>query len=101
MKTKIQARKLPSSSQCKVRVEVRNPEAKQVTLAGTFNNWQADAHPLQPQEDGWWTTELTLPAGCYEYRFVIDGRWTSNPQAPKFVRNPYGSFNSILEIEGT
>ena len=99
MKIKLEVRKLAKKKHARVRVEVVHPHAKEIFLAGSFNGWKPHANPLKVQDHGLWVAEFELPFGCYEYRFVIDGRWTSNPHAPQFARNPYGSFNSILPVE--
>src|ERR1051325_5224285 len=74
------------------------PDAKQVFLAGTFNAWKADATPLQPRGEGLWETELELKPGDYEYRFVADGQWATDPMAPRFVANPFGELNDVLHV---
>jgi len=83
-----------------VRLELTRPEASDVSVAGSFNNWQPQATPMVPLGDGKWTKELTLPAGRYEYRFVVDGEWCSDPNARENVPNPFGSMNSVLTING-
>jgi hypothetical protein len=41
---------------------------------------------------------LMLRSGQYEYRFVVDGRWSEDPRASQRVANPYGDFNSVLIV---
>lgn len=36
----------------RVRLQYRAPDAKRICVAGTFNDWQPDAAPMQPQADG-------------------------------------------------
>jgi len=74
------------------------PDAKSVHVAGTFNGWQPDATPLQPQANGLWTVELDLPLGDYEYRFVVDGCWCSDPEAKETVLNQFGDHNAVLRV---
>lgn len=73
-------------------------EAREVYLAGTFNDWRPTATPLTRQPDGTWMTEMFLNPGAYEYRFVVDGRWTNDPMSGRDVPNPFGSTNSLIEI---
>jgi hypothetical protein len=47
---------------------------------------------------GRWKATASLPPGRYEYRFVVDGQWISDPSAKEFVGNSFGSTNSILVI---
>ena len=46
-----------------------------------------------------WAKELWLPAGRYEYLFVVDGRWITDPKARDYVPNPFGGCNSVLQVE--
>ncbi len=74
------------------------PSATAVSVAGTFNNWDADKNPLRKGKDGLWRGSLMLPRGRHEYCFVVDGKWMSDPKADDSVPNPYGGNNSVLEI---
>jgi hypothetical protein len=74
------------------------PEARKVNVAGNFNGWRPDATPLKNTGAGKWVVRLMLRSGQYEYRFVVDGRWSEDSRASQRVANPYGSFNSILLV---
>jgi len=82
-----------------VRLETYQPDAIDVCVAGSFNNWQPQATPMVPLGNGKWAKELTLPDGQYEYRFVVDGAWMSDPQAKQSAPNPFGSANSVLTVQ--
>jgi len=75
------------------------PDAKQVSLAGTFNQWDAQVTPLvRTGATGVWTATLTLPAGQHQYAFVVDGvRWVPDPGAPA-VDDGFGRRNSVLTL---
>src|ERR1700727_1867309 len=68
------------------------PEAREVSVAGNFNYWRPDATPLKDKGNGKWVVCLMLRSGQYEYRFVVDGRWSEDPRASQRVANPYGDF---------
>jgi 1,4-alpha-glucan branching enzyme len=72
-------------------------EAKSVAVAGSFNQWSTKKTPLR-KEGECWTTTLKLPRGRYEYRFVVDGQWVSDPNAKESVANPFGGSNSVLGL---
>jgi len=74
------------------------PEARVVNVAGNFNNWRPDATPLKNTGNGKWAVRLRLRSGRYEYRFVVDGRWSEDPQASQRVANLYGGFNSVFMV---
>jgi hypothetical protein len=61
-------------------VEVPQP-LQSVHLAGEFNQWKTDAHELKgPDADGYFETNLELPQGRYEYKFVLNGEvWKTDP----------------------
>ena len=74
------------------------PEARQVFVAGTFNEWDPEARALKRSKTGLWTTWMNLPRGRYEYRFVIDGEWCQDPECPDCAPNEFGSANSVIEV---
>ena len=81
-----------------VRFEFSHATAHTVCLAGTFNDWHADAKPMHPVGDGRWLKETVLPAGTYEYCLVVDGQWMPDPLAKETVANPFGGRNSVLKV---
>lgn len=81
------------------------PEAKTVSVAGTFNDWRIDASPLSRDAEGTWRTSLALPPGRNEYKFIIDGHWCCEPGTDELhdgrggcVCNEYGTMNRVLEV---
>jgi len=76
------------------------PRAEAVRIAGDFNNWQPEKTEMEKVgQSGVWQTKLKLPAGKYRYRLVVDGQWQQDPYNEKTEMNPYGDFNSILEVK--
>lgn len=72
--------------------------ASQVSLAGSFNNWESGRLLLNDSGGAHWEIEIPLPPGCYEYLFVVDGRWMTDPQNPHTLPNPFGGLNSVVEV---
>jgi 1,4-alpha-glucan branching enzyme len=72
-------------------------QAQSVAIAGTFNKWDPQRTSLRKERDAWKIT-LWLPPGRYEYRFVVDGQWLSDPAAKESVPNPFGGVNSIVVV---
>src|SRR5262245_31509675 len=85
------------SKEKNVEFVLKQPNARGVCLAGSFNNWDQKQNPMQKAADGWKVT-LPLPPGRYEYRFVVDGQWISDPNAKESTRNDFGSTNSVLVV---
>ena len=76
------------------------PRAKSVQIAGDFNNWQPSETKLEKVGDtGVWQTKIKLPAGKYRYRLVVDGQWQQDPYNELTELNPFGGFNSVVEVE--
>ena len=76
------------------------PRAQNVYIAGDFNNWQPEQTQMQKiGESGVWQTKMKLPAGKYRYRLVVDGQWQQDPYNEQKEMNPFGEFNSVLEIK--
>lgn len=76
------------------------PRAQSVQVAGDFNNWKPEAAPLHKVGDsGVWQTQMKLPAGRYRYRLVVDGQWQQDPYNEWTELNPFGGYNSVLEIK--
>jgi hypothetical protein len=70
--------------------------AERVFLAGNFNVWNANELQMQKIDYGWYLP-YNLPSGNYEYKFVVDGKWTVDPDKPYTVGN--GDLtNSILAV---
>ncbi|MDK2897332.1 MAG: hypothetical protein PWP04_1452 [Candidatus Atribacteria bacterium] len=82
----------------RVTFKIDYPEAKSVFVTGSFNGWDTQACPLRKTKKGHWSTTLTLPYGQYEYRYLVDGEWYTDPSAPR-VTNEYGSENSVIKVK--
>lgn len=77
---------------------VRADRALSVRLAGDFNDWNPGRTPLVPMADGMFQVKLPLAPGRYRYRYVIDGRWVSDPGNAQMERNPYGEMDSVVMV---
>jgi len=78
-----------------VKFTYEDPNAKQVYLAGDFNDWNQTSTPLEKKSERLWEITLDLPAGKYEYKFIVDGAWMNDPKNPVKVGS-YG--NSAIEV---
>jgi 1,4-alpha-glucan branching enzyme len=80
----------------RVLLELIKPEAKQVCVAGSFNEWKPETAPLSLKGNGRWVGNLEVKPGRHEYLFVVDGQWMPDPNAKETVQNPFGGQNSVL-----
>jgi AMP-activated protein kinase-like protein len=78
----------------------RFPDAQSVHVVGSFNDWRAGSIPLEDQDhDGVWRATVVLPAGTYEYMFVVDGeRWVPDHLAERVVADEFGRENSVVIV---
>ena len=62
-------------------------DASSVALAGSFNDWSSERHPMKRSKNGDYSVEIELETGKeYEFRFVVDGRrWENAWNADKYV----------------
>ena len=74
------------------------PEAQSVLVAGDFNSWDPQAHPLKKTSDGLWKVNINLSPGTYEYRFLVDGEWRNDPQCASYAPNPFGEDNCVITL---
>lgn len=82
-----------------VRFVLKAPNARQVQLVGDFNAWSVEATPLADADgNGIWTVVVPLRAGRYQYKFVVDGDWTVDPDAPAYLPDGFGGRNALLAI---
>jgi 1,4-alpha-glucan branching enzyme len=75
-----------------------DPKASAIAIAGSFNDWHPSATPMVALGDGRWSKTLHLPAGTYEYLFVVDGRWVADPGSAITVSNPFGGINCCVNV---
>ncbi len=76
----------------------RAPAAKNVFLAGDFNNWNPTANPMARQPDGAWFLQMNLNHGHHHYHFVVDGKPTLDPAAHGTARDPKGEKASLIAV---
>ena len=66
------------------------PGKKSVHLIGDFNDWQADANPMEQVNGGLWSTKLELPRGAFAYQYLIDGELVVCDPYARFVEEDPG-----------
>ena len=74
------------------------PNAKKVTLAGDFNNWDPESFVMR-REDNEWVFQVHLSPGKTRYKFVVNGNWILDPANKLWEQNEHNTGNSILWIE--
>ena len=76
------------------------PRAESVQIAGDFNGWQPTKLPMEKVgANGVWQASAKLLPGKYRYRLVVDGQWQQDPYNEITELNPFGGYNSIVEVK--
>jgi hypothetical protein len=93
----------PPPEECgKVPFSLVAPEAKEVLLSGSFNDWGGDAASAavmtDDEKDGTWETTLALDPGTYQYKFIVDGTWIADPANPNKVGDGFDGYNSVVIV---
>jgi len=70
-------------------------QGKEVYLCGTFNGWQK-LHMSRSQKD--FVAMIELGEGDHEYKFLVDGQWVIDPNAP-IIENNAGFKNNCIHVQ--
>lgn len=71
--------------------------AREVNLAGDFNGWSSRSIKLT-RSGNLWTAEAELDPGKHEYKFIVDGRWMTDPDNPN-TSGTGNTQNSVIRID--
>jgi 1,4-alpha-glucan branching enzyme len=74
------------------------PEAREVFLAGDFNQWDIQSLPMKRDKEGLWKINTQLTPGHYEYKFYVDGNWHEGSTGGEQIPNPFGTHNFVIEV---
>ncbi len=66
---------------------------RKIFLAGDFSGWRL--LPMRKQNSGIFVRIVPGPRATFEYKFVPDGQWTTDPDTSRRSRNALGTFNSV------
>jgi hypothetical protein len=53
---------------------------------------------MRKMPDGTFRTDMKLPRGEHQYKFVCDGVWLHDPEADGQVRDGRGNLNSLVWV---
>ncbi len=72
------------------------PNATAVFVTGTFNDWSPTSHPLAPQDEGWWSADITGVKPGDEYRFRIVAGETELSRIDPYARRLTSSVGNAI-----
>ena len=67
-----------------------------VSVSGSFNNWQTNLPLYSSQGD--LSTIVELPEGPHQYKFFVDGGWVHDPNEAT-VSDNFGGMNNIMIVK--
>ena len=86
---------LLGSATTKVKIGIRAPvSAREVLVAGLDMGWDRTVSCVK--ENDRFVLERDLPGGRFQYKYIVDGRWTYNADAPTLCDN--GNNNNYLDV---
>ncbi|MBP7216695.1 MAG: glycogen-binding domain-containing protein [Candidatus Omnitrophica bacterium] len=91
--------RLSSKSATPTAFKIYAPQAKKVSVAGSFNNWDTQKLSAKKDSRGNWQVKASLKPGRYEYKFIVDGSWIADPNCAQRTTNSFGSQNSVIEVK--
>jgi len=69
--------------------------AREVFLCGSFNNWERIRMNKSTKD---FNMMVQLEEGEYEYKFLVDGQWKTDPLSNECIVNGEGIKNSVLKV---
>ena len=72
--------------------------AKNVILSGSFNNWNERVNKMTKTKNGWTFTQQ-LPPGKHYYKFIVDGKWITDPANDLIQNYAPDIVNSVLILK--
>ena len=95
----VKKRYISKNTICKVSFYLpKDVDTQSACVVGEFNQWDEQATPMTPLQSGEWKAQLSLEASKeYRYRYLVNGsEWVSDPEADKYVPNPYGQEDAVV-----
>ena len=75
-----------------------DPHCK-VSVAGSFNGWEpVELTATEQNGTARFEKRVYLPEGRHEYKFMIDGDWTIDPNCSEWTPNEFGTLNSVKHV---
>jgi len=90
----------PAADQIRnVRITYTSTSAAEVSIIGSFNNWEPGATLMKREAKGEWTANLQLRPGRYAYKLLVNRKQKIvDPSNPVTEPDGFGGRNSVLEV---
>lgn len=80
------------------RFELDAPTAKQVYLAGEMTDWDSAKKLMSRDKQGRWSISVDLGPGQWLYKYVVDGKWTTDPGSALNDNDGQGGRHSFVFV---
>ena len=81
---------------------IKAPAAQLVVITGAspyFPNWDPNGIAMTKGDDGVWSYTLTAKKSDeIAYKFLLDGAWLADPNAPTSIDDGYGGKNGVVPV---
>jgi chromosome partitioning protein len=78
---------------------IEAPPNARVQIAGDFNGWKPEVlHFTDRRGTPAWQKLFTLKPGKYQYKYLIDGQWTTDPENKEIADDSVGGSNSVVRV---
>lgn len=72
-------------------------DVQRVDVAGEFSSWQP--LPMKKHKDGCYRAVVSGCSGkSCQYKFLVDGKWVTDPDNKIWIMNSYGTLNSVADL---
>jgi hypothetical protein len=89
----------PKSEMVAIRFSLFRPQAEDVRVTGSFNNWDEKGIPMIKDEEGTWAVTVPIAPGKCTYKFYIDGEWGPDPDVVERVEDGKGGWATPFEVK--
>ncbi|MBS4064467.1 MAG: hypothetical protein KGZ74_07890 [Chitinophagaceae bacterium] len=72
-------------------------QAKEVFIAGEFNQWSPHSFAMQREGDEW-VIKMHVGVGKHLYKFIVDGQWIKDPGNKHWEDDGTGNQNSVIWV---
>lgn len=98
--------KPPAAKKKRISLSIELESGQDVFVAGSFNEWTLSDNRNKKmrklkedkEHQGLYSINMFLLPGSYEYKFFCDNQWYLDPKAENKLLNPFGGFNSVLDV---
>lgn len=73
-------------------------DAESVILSGDFNDWSEEDFEMT-RVNNCWTYKVKLSGGKYQYKFIVDGKWITDPENSVKEYDNKGNINSVCMVK--